>query len=854
MIWPVSSALLATALAYGNRALIGPFLASFLYIAITVTPAYVSDDFLNNTLIAAAMTLISGIRIWVLITLCKRFIGDEQLGLDSPKQMLRLLVIAGPIGGILGMLSVFPTIFAVPELSHSFRIALLLRWWLAMTTGGMIFTPLLLKLLQKPAANPTPRLIYLSTSAAAISLFFGMLWFIRLEISNDTSQAIQKTRSDLQDNITGQFQEIVEIANSIGAGIIIKPDLSVDDFEQLTKILHTHNIEIVEFLSWSPYVNVTERKAFETSQQCVIKSLGQSGLVTSNEQSSYIPIKYLFPKNVADQVLCFDLLSESLRATAIETAMNSKSAALTKPLSLANNNSQGVLLVSPVFAPNGKFLGIVSVVIALDEVIFELNKTLSDSSQSMKLDFIPNIPTSKVKATRATEMDARLQTLDIDLIGHPWRLTWRTKLDDIQIVYNWQINLFTTIGSLIVILIQFIAYRLVLMNQQISSEVASQTKLLEEAKRSAEIASITKGQFLANMSHEIRTPLNAILGFAELAKLEKDQALQRDYINGIWSSSEALISLVNDVLDYSKIEAGKLELHPNQFTIAEIALRLKAIFAAQIENKGLSLLLHYDQQDTRTLVADDVRIQQILINLCSNAVKFTNKGHILIDLQLEGVGNDNCTLKVRVEDTGIGISAAEQNLVFEEFTQADSSISRKYGGTGLGLAISYNLTKLLGGTISLRSVPNSGSTFLLTIPVKIYTKKTQQVAPPKLKIKRNILLVDDNVVNLKVTKALLNKSGFDVRTADNGFDAIDAVHRKRPDLVFMDMQMPELDGIETTKRLRKFYPLEQLVIVGLTANAAQEDRDNCIAAGMNDYLTKPISLDKLSQCLTRWLP
>ena len=850
MIWPVSSAFLVSALLYGKRALIGPLLCSFLYIATSITPTYTFSAIYVSTAIALVMTLLNGFRVWILLKLCDRYLGDFELTLDSPKQMLKLLLIAGPIGGTLGMLSILPTIIAVPELSSTFRVILMLRWWLAMTTGGMIFTPLLLKLLQKKAEAPLPRRIYLLTSLGAVGLLFGMLWFIRSEITAESTQQREQTEQGLQIKMTDQFREVQDIAKSITTAIALNPNLTAQDFTHLTAILRHHdNNKIIDFLSWSPVVLETQREDFEASQQCTLQQLDDTGLNARADERRYIPVKYLIPSGIANKVVCFDLLSEPRRAAAIKRAINTAQPTLTPPIELANDTSHGVLLIAPTYDNNDEFLGVVSLVIVLDKVVQNLQHNLNAGMQSLTLDYLPELSAASLLDMSG---DRRLQFFDITLVDQPWRLSWRTKIDVVQNTYNWQINLFSTIGAFIVILIQYIAYRLVLMNQLVQTEVTNKTALLEKAKLSAEQASLTKGQFLANMSHEIRTPLNAILGFSELAKIEKNAAIKAEYIDGIWSSSEALLSLVNDVLDYSKIEAGKLELHPSRFTVTQIAQRLNAIFSAQITAKGLAFNLEYDD-DPKDLIADDARIQQILLNLCSNAVKFTKSGHIRVALKLEQIDNSKGILQATVEDTGIGIPMAEQHRVFDQFTQADSSISRKYGGTGLGLAISYSLTRLLDGVITLQSEPDVGTVFQLNVPVAL-ADKAQATQPTNRYINhRDILLVDDNLINLKVTKALLQKSGFNVRTADNGLDAIAAVTHTKPDIVFMDMQMPELDGLETTRRLRKIFTQEALIIVGLTANAAREDRDECLAAGMNDHLAKPISLAKLSHCLTHWL-
>jgi signal transduction histidine kinase/BarA-like signal transduction histidine kinase len=857
VIWPASAAFLAVSLAYGQKALFGPLICSFIYISLDVQPASEKLGLGFSTSVAAFMTLLNYLRVWVLLKLTDKFIGKENLSLKSPKLMLRFLIIAGPIGGTLGALLVLPALINVPDMTYSFRIFLFMRWWLAMTTGGIIFTPILLMILQKPERNPIPRRIYLLTSFGAVALMFGMLWFIRSALLIEIQQYDQEISRQSEMGIQDHFLKVEDLTNSLRAAIILKPDMTATEFDKVANELVGHRSGTVDFLSWSPIVLHDQRLKYETENNCSINMLTNNGLVPAIDQNSYVPVHYLHPAGIADTVLCFDLLSESRRHDGVLKAIGERKPTLSEPIALANNDSLGVLMINPLLNDDNQAIGVISAIVVIDNLLQLTLQNLNHKDIEFSFyHYEKNGERSRVytnEIQNSDTLDPNVRTFELSFFDQNWQVNWQPKVNEIRRIYSWQINLFSTIGAIFVILIQYIGYRLVILNQTIQREVSKKTEELEQAKRDAEQASVTKGQFLANMSHEIRTPLNAILGFAELAKTESLAQKKQDYLDGIWSSSEALLSLVNDVLDFSKIEAGKLVLNPTRFSIQQIADRLNAIFSIQIRNKGLQFKFSYDHEQTYDIYADDARIQQILLNLCSNALKFTNEGFIRVALHVDKTTESTGVLRATVEDSGIGISEEEQPRIFEEFTQADASISRTFGGTGLGLAISHTLANILKGELTLRSRLGEGTAFQLVVPVDLKEKKRIKSTSSRLMTNRRILVVDDNPVNLKVTEALLQKSGFQVTTENNGFSAIESVYKQKPDLILMDMQMPELDGLETTRRIREFFDQKNLIIVGLTANAAKEDRDQCFEAGMNDHLSKPISMDKLSRCLTQWL-
>ena len=553
-------------------------------------------------------------------------------------------------------------------------------------------------------------------------------------------------------------------------------------------------------------------------------------------------VRWIVPLKGNEKAVNLNLAFEERRRKALEKAQKKKTFTVTPPIDLVQGG-KGFLLYLPLYQ-NKEFGGFISTVFRTDNVFGNLVKHY-DTYYFIRISYSDELIYENFEGKELTAGTA------LNVLGNKWKLKIFPVTDQYFVSkYQKYILPFgfiiAAVMTAIAVLLQDSRFKTNEL-EQVNEDLTNKNFELDQAKQKSEEASKAKSRFLANMSHEIRTPLNGILGAAELGQQCNSLKDSVEYNEIILNSSKSLLAIINDILDFSKIESGKLNVEIKPVDLPAMLKNIYKLMVQVAEEKSLYLDFEIPTDLHPFWKTDETRLRQILINLLGNAIKFSKEGKVKLKLI-----KDDGNLQFIVEDNGIGISKERQVNIFEEFEQADSSTTRKFGGTGLGLAISKKLSQLLGGDISVESELKKGSTFTLTLPMEKSNHTLNQIEEKMYSFEQQkVLLCEDNRTNQVIASKVLKKMGLDVDVAGNGLEGIELYKKNNYDIILMDMQMPEMDGLEAARRIR--LENEKIPIIALTANVTIEDNELCKKAGMNAFLTKPLNSALLSSELNKWL-
>lgn len=894
IFWPAAGIALAFTYLFGYRVSIGIFIGSFVLNAYshadTVSSANSIASFVFNT---TAVALSSTLQSILGAALIKKFLGRSTL-LQSVKEVGSFMLLGGPLSCLVASILSVTVLYitgAVPAENLKFSWW---TWYIGDVLGVLVFAPITLLVLNKDIQNRRKLTVVVPLLLIFLSVIGFFSWVISYEDKiekNAFHYSAVTIKKEMEEHLKHYTQEIETVRDFYAAS----QNVDEEEFFTFTSGAINRNSGIVAFI-WAPRVDPANVTSFTAAAQ---KELGRDYKMRRilndkildmddtkiKKSQAFYPIYYRYPPHETLNVLGVDLYSESNRRMAIKKAIDSGQPVASRRLQLLSDKGKDAyafLTIAPIYK-NGaavstveqrrqSVIGVIVIVCKFSDfldpifskwknhgLVLVLHGHEDNILYSTRNDYKKNLFYSNPDYFRYT-YHAHLQSLQSG-----WEIDIGLEKQYLLSHIKWPIWIALALGSLFTAICSAFLLttsgQTALVQEMIAiktKELVDQQQSLKSARDQADKASAAKSEFLANMSHEIRTPMNGILGMANLLTKTPLNYEQLHFAKTIKNSADILMQIIDDILDLSKIEAGKIELENVPFDLKQLCTSVCDLLIVKAQEKNLVFQLFYDPGCPQSFVGDPWRIRQVLFNLCSNAIKFTASGHVFIRINKTSEQNKKCRLCISIEDTGIGIKKSLHKKIFNKFDQADSSTTRHFGGTGLGLAISQKIANMLGSEIKLSSEPGKGSVFsfdldLVTFDQEQNADSVGNVTAGFYSYDAKVLIAEDNPVNQEIISRMLYSFGISCYCASNGIEVLDYLKKHTPDIIFMDCQMPEMDGYEATTLIRNNKKFDTLPIIAMTAHVLKEERQKCFDIGMSDFLAKPIKEDELKDLLHKWL-
>ncbi len=836
--------------------------------------------------VALALAIAMGATAQALIgaALIRRYLGEQVRRLDAERDITLFLALGGPLACVVSASVAVAALWATGMLAPGEAWTTWWTWWAGDTFGVLVFAPLAVAVIHRESPRWRSSLpvigVLMLVSLSLVTV--GFLVASRLEFDQQR-ELVEHEGEVFAQRLQQRFNAYAEVLASLRRLLEVTPEVGEREFEYFTRKTLEDNPDI-SALSFNAVVADAERAPFEAARSArgagtpfrITQREGQRALVPAAPRAAYVPVTFIAPLEGNRAALGFDINSEPTRADAIARATRQRRPAVTAPLTLVQDQQRiGVLTLNPAY--RGAFggsgpptlMGFAVGVLKVGETVrlavgalpqdlrFELRDASAPDGQGLLYESQP--------AGAAPDLHLAWQTT-LSMLDRSWTLTARPTATWSQAHRPWRAWVLSLAGLLFVTLLQVLLLATTGKTALVQRRVEEQTAALHEAMIAAEQANVAKSRFLATMSHELRTPMNGILGMAQmLRKPSLGDADRLGFAQTIYESGEALLTLLNDILDISRVEAGKLELKPGFVDPAQLIAQSQKLFAEEAATKGLGLSGRW-VPPAQAYLGDALRLRQMLSNFVGNALKFTPSGQVTVEGRELGFEGGRALVEFSVQDTGVGVPLDKQSLLFKTFSQVDSSSTRGFGGSGLGLSIVKSLAQLMDGEVGVESQPGQGARFWFRVkleraparPAVAPARPAAAPSPASPRLQGRVLVVEDNRTNRAVVEQLLVELGLGVTLAVDGAQGVAAITGGGAfDVVLMDLQMPGVDGVEATERIRDWERVlgrPRVPIIAFTADAYAEDRQRCLAAGMDGVLTKPVDLTQLVAVISKWLP